>query len=109
MFGECIRRLLSRGAVRMARRKVIVKRLASIHDLGAMTVLCTDKTGTLTSAEIVLASSLNAKGEDDPRISMLAGVCAELAGDPGIGLRGDITMPFSKHHVGIAANEMSGV
>jgi P-type Mg2+ transporter len=41
---------LSRGAVRMARRKVIVKRLASIHDLGAMTVLCTDKTGTLTSA-----------------------------------------------------------
>jgi Mg2+-importing ATPase len=74
---------LSRGAVRMARRKVIVKRLASIHDLGAMTVLCTDKTGTLTSAEIVLAGSLNAKGEDEPRISMLAGLCAELAGDRG--------------------------
>jgi Mg2+-importing ATPase len=74
---------LSRGAVRMARRKVIVKRLASIHDLGAMTVLCTDKTGTLTSAEIVLAGSLDAKGEDDPRISNLAGVCAELAGDRG--------------------------
>ena len=32
----------------MSRRKVIVKRLAAIHDLGAMTVLCTDKTGTLT-------------------------------------------------------------
>lgn len=47
---------LSRGAMRMARRKVIVKRLASIHDLGAMTVLCTDKTGTLTSAEITLAA-----------------------------------------------------
>ena len=74
---------LSRGAVRMSRRKVIVKRLASIHDLGAMTVLCTDKTGTLTSAEIVLAGSLNPKGEDDPRISTLAGVCAELAGDRG--------------------------
>jgi Mg2+-importing ATPase len=74
---------LSRGAVRMARRKVIVKRLASIHGLGAMTVLCTDKTGTLTSAEIVLAGSLNAKGEDDPRIAMLASVCAELAGDRG--------------------------
>ena len=43
---------LSRGAVRMSRKKVIVKRLAAIHDLGAMTVLCTDKTGTLTSAEI---------------------------------------------------------
>jgi len=74
---------LSRGAVRMARRKVIVKRLASIHDLGAMTVLCTDKTGTLTSAEIVLARSVNAKGEDDPRIARLAGLCAELAGDRG--------------------------
>ena len=74
---------LSRGAVRMAKRKVIVKRLASIHDLGAMTVLCTDKTGTLTSAEIVLAGSLNAKGEADPRVAMLAGVCAELAGDRG--------------------------
>ena len=53
---------LSRGALRMAGRKVIVKRLASIHDLGAMTVLCTDKTGTLTSAEITLASSLDAAG-----------------------------------------------
>ena len=50
---------LSRGAMRMAARKVIVKRLAAIHDLGAMTVLCTDKTGTLTSAEIALARSLD--------------------------------------------------
>jgi P-type Mg2+ transporter len=58
---------LSREAVRMARRKVIVKRRASIHGLGAMTVLRTDKNGTLTSAEIVLAGSLNAKGEDDSR------------------------------------------
>lgn len=74
---------LSRGAVRMARRKVIVKRLASIHDLGAMSVLCTDKTGTLTSAEIVLAGSLDASGKDDPRVARLAGVCAELAGDRG--------------------------
>jgi magnesium-transporting ATPase (P-type) len=74
---------LSRGAVRMARRKVIVKRLASIHDLGAMTVLCTDKTGTLTSAEIVLAGSLDAKGQNDPRVAELAGVCAALAGDRG--------------------------
>ncbi|MBB2167005.1 magnesium-translocating P-type ATPase [Gluconacetobacter aggeris] len=74
---------LSRGAVRMARRRVIVKRLTAIHDLGAMTVLCTDKTGTLTSAEIVLAGSLNANGEDDPHIATLAGRCAELAGDRG--------------------------
>ena len=58
---------LSRGALRMAARKVIVKRLASIHDLGAMTVLCTDKTGTLTSAEITLAKSLDAAGAADDR------------------------------------------
>ncbi|MFS3134144.1 magnesium-translocating P-type ATPase [Gluconacetobacter sacchari] len=74
---------LSRGAVRMARQRVIVRRLTAIHDLGAMTVLCTDKTGTLTSAEIVLAGSLDARGADDPHIAMLAGLCAALAGDRG--------------------------
>ena len=45
---------LARGALRMARQKVIVKRLAAIHDLGSMDVLCTDKTGTLTEAKIAL-------------------------------------------------------
>ena len=39
---------LAKGARRLAARRVIVKRLAAIHDLGAMDVLCTDKTGTLT-------------------------------------------------------------
>ncbi len=57
---------LARGALRMARRKVIVKRLAGIHDLGEMTVLCTDKTGTLTSAEITLARSLDPAGATAP-------------------------------------------
>jgi len=74
---------LSRGADRMAKRKVIVKRLSSIHDLGAMTVLCTDKTGTLTSAEIMLAQSLNASGEQDPRAAMLGAIAAMLGGDRG--------------------------
>ncbi|WP_394088731.1 magnesium-translocating P-type ATPase [Xanthobacter autotrophicus] len=74
---------LARGAMRMASRKVIVKRLASIHDLGAMTVLCTDKTGTLTSAEITLARSLNAAGVDDPRAARLGAVAADLGGDRG--------------------------
>ena len=71
---------LSRGAVRMSRRKVIVKRLAAIHDLGAMTMLCTDKTGTLTSAEITLASSLGADGTETDRPAMLAAICANLGG-----------------------------
>ena len=74
---------LSRGAMRMARRKVIVKRLASIHDLGAMTVLCTDKTGTLTSAEITLARSIAFSGGDEPRPAQLAAIAAILGGDRG--------------------------
>ena len=67
----------------MARRKVIVKRLASIHDLGAMTVLCTDKTGTLTSAEILLARSLDAAGAENPRAASLGAIAAVLGGDRG--------------------------
>ncbi|WP_433995297.1 magnesium-translocating P-type ATPase [Bradyrhizobium manausense] len=74
---------LSRGALRMAGRKVIVKRLAAIHDLGAMTVLCTDKTGTLTSAEITLARSLDAAGKDDVRAAHLGAIAATLGGDRG--------------------------
>ncbi|RBP18337.1 Mg2+-importing ATPase [Roseiarcus fermentans] len=74
---------LSRGAVRMARKKVIVKRLSAIHDLGAMTVLCTDKTGTLTSARIELAGSLAPDGQTNDRPAMLAAVCARLGGDKG--------------------------
>ncbi len=74
---------LSRGALRMAARKVIVKRLASIHDLGAMTILCTDKTGTLTSAEITLAQSLDAAGTNDDRAARLGAISAELGGDRG--------------------------
>lgn len=74
---------LSRGALRLAQRKVIVKRLASIHDLGAMTILCTDKTGTLTSAEITLAGSLDGNGADDPRAARLGAIAATLGGDRG--------------------------
>jgi len=74
---------LSRGALRMAARKVIVKRLASIHDLGAMSVLCTDKTGTLTSAQITLARSLDPEGAEDARASRLGAIAATLGGDRG--------------------------
>ncbi len=63
---------LSRGAMRMAARRVIVKRLASIQNLGAMDVLCTDKTGTLTEARISLARCADVDGRDTPRVLMLA-------------------------------------
>ncbi len=63
---------LSRGAVRMAKRKVIVKKISAIHDLGSMDVLCTDKTGTLTEAHIRLAESCDAHGANNPMVLQLA-------------------------------------
>jgi P-type Mg2+ transporter len=65
---------LSRGALRMAERKVIVKRLAAIHDLGAMDVLCTDKTGTLTEARIELVGHLGPDGKTCDHVLELATV-----------------------------------
>jgi P-type Mg2+ transporter len=57
---------LARSAMQMAKRKVIVKRLSAIHDLGAMNVLCTDKTGTLTEAAIKLVRTIDGHGVDSP-------------------------------------------
>jgi Mg2+-importing ATPase len=63
---------LARGALRMAERKVIVKRLASIQDLGSMDVLCTDKTGTLTEARIHVERVLAPDGSERRRVLELA-------------------------------------
>lgn len=70
---------LSRGAMRMARKRVVVKRLAAIHDLGAMDVLCTDKTGTLTEARIVLADATAPNGAPSSHVLSLAALNAGLA------------------------------
>jgi Mg2+-importing ATPase len=59
---------LARGAVAMARRKVIVKRLNAIQNFGAMDVLCTDKTGTLTHDRIVLERHLDVRFRDDVQV-----------------------------------------
>ena len=59
---------LAKGAVSMSRQKTVVKHLNSIQNLGAMDVLCTDKTGTLTRDEIVIEHHLNIKGEEDLRV-----------------------------------------
>jgi P-type Mg2+ transporter len=56
---------LAKGAIKMAKDKVIVKHLNSIHNLGAMDILCTDKTGTLTQDRIILHNHLNIEGDDD--------------------------------------------
>ncbi len=59
---------LARGAVKMSKRKVIVKRLNAIQNIGAMDILCTDKTGTLTMDKIVLEKHLNVDGEEDDEV-----------------------------------------
>ena len=56
---------LSKGAVRMSKKKTIVKKLDSIQNFGAMNIFCTDKTGTLTEDKIVLEKYLNVNGEED--------------------------------------------
>ncbi|CAK0763547.1 Mg(2+) transport ATPase, P-type 1 (modular protein) [Gammaproteobacteria bacterium] len=63
---------LSRGALLMARKRVIVKRLAAIQNLGSMDVLCTDKTGTLTEAKIRLEQHLDPQGQPSARVLELA-------------------------------------
>jgi P-type Mg2+ transporter len=72
---------LANGARRLARHRVIVKRLAAIHDLGAMDVLCTDKTGTLTESQIRLAGHVDGNGENSEQVLRLAHLnCAFQAG-----------------------------
>ena len=63
---------LAKGAVAMARRKVVVKRLNAIQNFGSMDVLCTDKTGTLTQDRIILEHHVDPSGHKDPRLLELA-------------------------------------
>jgi len=59
---------LAKGAIAMSRAKVIVKRLNAIQNFGAMDVLCTDKTGTLTQDRIILKRHLDIRGEESERV-----------------------------------------
>ncbi len=59
---------LAKGAVSMSKKKTIVKNLNSIQNFGAIDILCTDKTGTLTQDNVVLEYHLNINGEDDMRV-----------------------------------------
>ena len=59
---------LAKGAVVMARRKCIVKRLNAIQNFGAMDILCTDKTGTLTQNRVILERHLDIHGNEDTQV-----------------------------------------
>ena len=59
---------LAKGAVSMSKKQTIVKNLNSIQNFGAIDILCTDKTGTLTQDKVILEYHLNVNGEDDTRV-----------------------------------------
>src|SRR5450830_74099 len=59
---------LAKGAVVMARHKTIVKSLNAIQNFGAMDILCTDKTGTLTQNRVILERHLDIHGKEDPQV-----------------------------------------
>jgi Mg2+-importing ATPase len=90
---------LARGALRMAERKVVVKRLAAIQDMGSMDVLCTDKTGTLTESVIRLERHVDAQGDDSPRVFRLAWINSHFES----GLRSPLDDAILAHPGGEAA------
>ncbi|MDR0267831.1 magnesium-translocating P-type ATPase [Paenibacillus sp.] len=59
---------LAKGAAKMAQNKVVVKRLSAIQNFGAMDILCTDKTGTITQDKIILEKHLDVQGKEDNRV-----------------------------------------
>ncbi len=69
---------LATGAVRMAKRRVIVKHLAAIHNFGSIDVLCSDKTGTLTSGDMRLVGARSASGADSRAVARLAAIAAHV-------------------------------
>ncbi len=77
---------LSKGAVKMSKKKTIVKKLDSIQNFGAMNILCTDKTGTLTEDKIVLEKYLDIYGKEDLEVLKYAFLNANFQ----TGLKGNI-------------------
>jgi Mg2+-importing ATPase len=59
---------LSKGALNMSKKKVIVKHLNSIQNFGSMDILCTDKTGTITQGKVILEKYLNVSGDEDDSV-----------------------------------------
>ena len=59
---------LAKGAIALSKKRVIVKRLTAVQNLGAMSILCTDKTGTLTQDEIILEKHIDIFGKEDSRV-----------------------------------------
>jgi P-type Mg2+ transporter len=85
---------LSKGAIAMSRRRVIVKRLNAIQNFGAMDVLCTDKTGTLTREVVILERHCDVTGAESDRVLVDAMVISELQ----TGLKSVLDEAILRHH-----------
>lgn len=115
---------LARGARRMADRGVLVRRLAAIQDFGAMDVLCTDKTGTLTTGVVRLERAVDAEGRPDAGVRRLAvwnarlqqglpnpldAALAGLAeGEDGVRLVGEIPYDFVRKRLSVVVDGPEG-
>ena len=84
---------LASGAVRMARKRVVVKRLAAIENFGSMDILCSDKTGTLTRGEITVDRHVDLDGQDDETVIRLAALNSAFA----TGLRSPMDDAILRH------------
>ena len=89
---------LSRGAMQMSRKGVIVKKLSSIEDLGNMDIFCSDKTGTITENKITLTDYLNLDGKRDYELIGLSSTCVSVV-DIGGGI--EASVPGSPIDVGL--------
>ena len=119
---------LSSGAREMARSGVVVRRLQAIEMLGSLDVVCTDKTGTITSGEVALAKAVDSTGGADPEILRLAfinaslesgianpldealvraGTAAGLIGDPAAKIA-EIPYDFSRRRLTLVVAEADG-
>ncbi|QDY42759.1 magnesium-translocating P-type ATPase [Candidatus Pantoea soli] len=95
---------LAKGAIAMSRRKVIVKRLNAIQNLGAMDILCTDKTGTLTQDNIILEHHLDCAGVENSRVLMLSWLNSHYqSGTPNLMDRA--ILRYGKHRISADMND----
>jgi len=95
---------LARGATRLAREHVVVSRLNAIQDLGAMDVLCVDKTGTLTEDRIVYAHGIDVTGRSDDGVTELAYLTVHFQDAPNDRLDEAITELLAEQDMSILAD-----
>lgn len=112
MLPVIVSTVLARGAKASARHGVIIKRLPALHNLGAVDVLCVDKTGTLTHDEVTVECHLDARGHPDPRVLRWAAVnslwAAQTDGAMGFNELDESLLAYADQHA-IALDGFVGV